>query len=116
MESTPKLRGFNSFSVSIMCLSSSGLNLSILHIILSATVVEEKVIYWVDHMSEDVTIERTRYNIYDECFKTKSCFGLPDGCLETENCGSFGAVIVKDDVYTFEMQASGNHCTIVYFC
>lgn len=43
--------------------------------------------------------------IYDECSKTKTCFGLPSGCLDFKNCALFGAVIVKDGTYTFEMQS-----------
>lgn len=83
------------------------------HKILSASVVEERIKFWVNHMSDEVAIIRTGYNIYDECAKTKSCFGLPDGCLQTENCMAFGAVIVKDDVYTFEMQSSSNKLQFV---
>lgn len=72
----------------------------------SATVVEERTIFWTNHLSENVTIKQTETDIYTECMKTKSCFGMPDGCIALKNCVSFSAVIVKDGVFTFEMQSS----------
>ena len=46
-------------------------------------------------------------NIYDGCGESKYCIGFPEGCIESESCVSFGAVIVKDEIYSFEMQTSG---------
>lgn len=55
-------------------------------------------------------MQQTEENtVYDECGLTKSCFGLPLGCLEVKDCKSFGAVIVKDDTYEFEMQSSSEN-------
>lgn len=45
-------------------------------------------------------------SIYDGCGDSKYCIGLPNGCVESENCFSFGAVIVKDGTYSFEMQTT----------
>lgn len=45
-------------------------------------------------------------SVYDGCDVTKTCFGLPPGCLNSKSCVSFGAVIVKNSTYTFEMQSS----------
>lgn len=42
-------------------------------------------------------------NFYDECQKTKSCFGSPRGCVDDRNCNFVGAVIVKNGIYQFEM-------------
>lgn len=70
--------------------------------------MQHKIDFWVNHVSEDVTITLSEQDttIYAECGKTKWCIGLPNGCIEAENCMSFGAVIVKDDLFSFEMQSS----------
>jgi hypothetical protein len=52
------------------------------------------------------TTEMPSEDVYDECGKTKTCFGLPNGCVVTKSCVSFGAVIVKSGTYRFEMQSS----------
>lgn len=41
---------------------------------------------------------------YEGCGKTKNCFGLPFGCLQTKNCKAAVAVLVRGDRYHFEMQ------------
>lgn len=86
--------------ISICLLSQVGFNE------FSATVVEERTVIWTNHVSETVTIRQTEDDIYTECMKTKSCFGMPDGCIDSKNCVSFSAVIVKDGVFTFEMQST----------
>lgn len=45
-------------------------------------------------------------NVYKGCGETKTCFGLPNGCLSSQNCISFGAVINKDSRIIFEMISS----------
>ncbi|CRL04023.1 CLUMA_CG017141, isoform A [Clunio marinus] len=74
-----------------------------------ATFVQERVTFWINQLSQEIVVtplDNAGNNIYQECLRTKSCFGLPPGCLEQENCSSFGAVIVRDGTYTFEMQSS----------
>lgn len=44
-------------------------------------------------------------NIYDECNKSKSCIGIPEACVINRNCQVFGAVIVKNGTYEFEMMS-----------
>jgi hypothetical protein len=52
------------------------------------------------------TIEPDENNdIYKECAKTKSCIGLPENCVSSRNCLAFGAVIVKNGSYEFEMMS-----------
>lgn len=71
---------------------------------------EDKTIFWVNHVSEDIIVKPTnqskQMNLYDECAKSKTCFGLPNGCISSQDCVSFGAVIAKNGVYSFEMQSS----------
>lgn len=70
--------------------------------------VQEKSTFWMNHVSDDIVItpsEETQYEIYDDCGKAKSCFGLPGACIKSRNCESFGAVIVKNGTYMFEMQS-----------
>jgi hypothetical protein len=66
----------------------------------------------MNQISDDVTIELPETEesaIYEDCGSTKSCFGLPSGCVESKDCISFGAVIVKDGNYEFEMLSSSKN-------
>lgn len=74
--------------------------------IYSATVMEERYTFWMNQMSADVTIAITEDDVYDGCGVSKSCYGLPDGCINSRSCISFGAVIVTDGVYRFEMKST----------
>lgn len=60
----------------------------------------------MNHESNIIAITLPDNNVYTECGKTKSCFGVPDGCIATRNCVSFGAVIVQEGTYSFEMLSS----------
>lgn len=60
----------------------------------------------MNHVSVSVTVTLPDNNVYVGCGVSKSCFGLPDGCIATMNCVSFGAVIVKDQTFQFEMKSS----------
>ncbi|XP_050523392.1 putative ferric-chelate reductase 1 homolog [Daktulosphaira vitifoliae] len=42
---------------------------------------------------------------YNECGETKNCFGLPEGCLTTQDCVAVTAVKVDGIRYIFEMKA-----------
>lgn len=42
-------------------------------------------------------------NPYPGCGTTKVCFGTPSGCLITEDCIIFSAVIFEDDKFIFEL-------------
>lgn len=56
----------------------------------------------------EITSEPQEVGIYDGCGKSKTCFGLPNGCIGSESCDLFGAVIVERGTYTFEMLSSSN--------
>lgn len=45
----------------------------------------------------------TLINPYPGCGSTKVCFGTPPGCLITENCMIFSAVIFEDGKFIFEL-------------
>lgn len=46
--------------------------------------------------------------IYQGCADTKLCFGVPQNCIEKGDCKAIVAVFVAGDVYTFEVQGTGN--------
>lgn len=96
-------------SLQLIKVFSSAILSQVVQLNTSATVVEEKAVFWTNHVSESVAIKQTENDIYTECMKTKSCFGMPAGCIETKNCVSFSAVIVKDGVFSFEMQSSSKN-------
>lgn len=43
--------------------------------------------------------------IYNGCGDSKTCFGIPNNCIETRSCVSFTAVKVEGDKYVFEMRS-----------
>ena len=98
----------------------------------SATIVESFQTFWIDVNSVDVRIlnvgefpitnpvsttttsttsttikpiDNTN-DVYKGCSETKTCFGLPTGCISSQNCISLGAVIYKDSRIIFEMMSS----------
>lgn len=42
---------------------------------------------------------------YDECGRTKTCLGSPDGCLTTRDCVAVATARAKGNRYLFEMKA-----------
>lgn len=44
-------------------------------------------------------------SFYDGCSSTKTCFGVPDGCIEKQNCNAVASVDVQGNKYIFSMQA-----------
>lgn len=68
--------------------------------------MKDKNTFWLSHSTDRIAITLPDINIYTECGIKKSCMGLPDGCIGTKSCVSFGAVIVKGATYEFEMQTS----------
>jgi hypothetical protein len=70
--------------------------------------VEEKSTFWLNVVSENVQIRLNELvnSVYSGCGETKSCFGLPNGCLTSKTCVSFGALIIKNGIYVFEMLSS----------
>ncbi|XP_067633151.1 putative ferric-chelate reductase 1 homolog isoform X4 [Eurosta solidaginis] len=42
---------------------------------------------------------------YFECGRSKTCFGWPDGCIGDKSCKLLSAIIVRGDVYEFEMKS-----------
>lgn len=79
--------------------------------LVSASLVENFEMFWVNQLSEDIQVAQSMTN-YDECGKTKTCIGLPSGCIEQEDCVSFGAVIVDNGTYLFEMWTSDDNVYI----
>lgn len=101
-----------------------------LHLPFSATIVQEFSTFWLNQQSESLQIVSSDENstpngeiststvstteadennlnaIYDDCGRSKTCFGLPENCLNTKSCSQFGAVIVKNETFTFELQSS----------
>jgi hypothetical protein len=73
-----------------------------------ASVVQEKSTFWLNLVSENVQIRLSEpaSSVYSGCGVTKSCFGLPIGCLASKNCVSFGALIIQEGIYQFEMLSS----------
>lgn len=44
-------------------------------------------------------------SFYDGCGSTKTCFGVPDGCVGRQNCNAATAVSVQGNKYIFSMSA-----------
>lgn len=42
---------------------------------------------------------------YQGCGSTKTCFGIPDGCVGDQSCTAVSAVNVRGDIYEFELQS-----------
>ena len=45
-------------------------------------------------------------SFYDDCFKSKNCFGAPADCLENRDCDIVTAILAKRDHYEFELLAT----------
>lgn len=43
--------------------------------------------------------------IYEGCGSVKTCFGLPDNCVNDQSCRIITAVTVKGDRFEFEVQS-----------
>ncbi|KAG6443425.1 putative ferric-chelate reductase 1 homolog [Manduca sexta] len=46
--------------------------------------------------------------VYQGCADTKLCFGVPQNCIEKADCKAVVAIFVSGDIYTFEIQGTGN--------
>lgn len=44
--------------------------------------------------------------MYEGCGDTKTCFGQPEGCVETKSCRSMVATTVRGERYEFELKAN----------
>lgn len=42
---------------------------------------------------------------YEGCGNTKTCFGYPNNCINSQNCEIFGGVFVDNGVFVFELFA-----------
>lgn len=51
-----------------------------------------------------LTAARVVDPFYDDCGRTKTCFGSPDGCTSTQDCVAVTAVRVEGTRYIFEMK------------
>ncbi|XP_014234702.1 putative ferric-chelate reductase 1 homolog [Trichogramma pretiosum] len=45
---------------------------------------------------------------YENCGETKNCFGIPDGCVEQQNCVAAVSVLVAGERYIFELRSTNN--------
>ena len=76
-------------------------------LIFRATVVEDKTTFWIDHVSNNIEVTLSDLlHVYDDCDVSKFCFGLPEGCIDQKNCLAFGAVIVNNEKFEFEMMSN----------
>uniref|UniRef100_A0A182KFZ1 Domon domain of stromal cell-derived receptor 2 n=1 Tax=Anopheles christyi TaxID=43041 RepID=A0A182KFZ1_9DIPT len=53
--------------------------------------------------------------IYEECGKSKGCFGFPEGCVDSKNCRAVVTIAVLGARYVFEMKAGYNRPAYVAF-
>lgn len=44
--------------------------------------------------------------IYEGCGTTKTCFGFPDNCVNSQTCQTISAVTVRGERYEFEIRSS----------
>ncbi|XP_014093279.2 putative ferric-chelate reductase 1 homolog isoform X1 [Bactrocera oleae] len=51
--------------------------------------------------------------IYADCGRSKTCFGFPDGCIATKSCKAISAIMVRGDVYEFEMKTGSGGAAYV---
>lgn len=59
-------------------------------------------------MFQQKTTPRPLDTIYQGCADNKLCFGVPQNCIPSGNCKAIVAVFVAGDIYTFEIQGTGN--------
>ena len=53
-------------------------------------------------------VSKIQESIYDNCGKSKGCFGYPDGCVTNHSCDALMTYIgVNENTYHIEMQTSG---------
>lgn len=50
--------------------------------------------------------ERQTDQIYDGCGVTKTCFGFPDGCVESKSCRTIATSIVRGERFEFEIKSA----------
>ncbi|XP_055385328.1 putative ferric-chelate reductase 1 homolog isoform X2 [Condylostylus longicornis] len=43
---------------------------------------------------------------YQGCGDTKTCFGVPDGCLKEQNCRALSSINVRGEIYEFELKST----------
>lgn len=43
--------------------------------------------------------------MYDGCGETKTCFGFPEGCVNTQSCRTMVATTVRGERYEFELKS-----------
>lgn len=51
-------------------------------------------------------------DVYNGCGTDKTCFGYPRGCISTENCALFGAVIYENEKFLFEMLSAREYVVV----
>lgn len=55
------------------------------------------------------SIALTHASIYNGCGETKTCFGFPKHCLDSQSCTAITTVIVENNRYFFEVMSKGSH-------
>lgn len=108
----------------------------ILQFTCSATVLQSVPVYWINLFTANVRIvpanqapitttsttttsttttttstttelpEVDGIDVYQGCAVTKTCFGFPDGCINTRNCVSFGSILFRDERFVYELLSS----------
>lgn len=48
--------------------------------------------------------------MYEGCGGTKTCFGLPEGCVESMSCRTMVAITVRGERYEFELKSGFSKC------
>lgn len=60
------------------------------------------------YIPEVIPLSKKSDPFYDGCGSTKTCFGLPDGCLTDKSCRSIVAITVRGSIYEFELKSGYN--------
>ncbi|XP_022913819.1 putative ferric-chelate reductase 1 homolog [Onthophagus taurus] len=92
----------------------------------NATVAQNYATFWVGIQSPTIQVSRSKITsnttpyfkaepktesstefdpFYDGCGTKKTCFGAPDGCLQSKNCKAIVAVNVYGERYEFELKS-----------
>lgn len=58
-----------------------------------------------NYVPSNDAIEQRVDPFYTGCDKTKTCFGYPDGCVNTQSCVVATAVNVRGEIYEFEIKS-----------
>ncbi|XP_055859170.1 putative ferric-chelate reductase 1 homolog isoform X2 [Episyrphus balteatus] len=63
---------------------------------------------YVPEPEKEAAVPKVDDPFYNGCARSKTCFGFPDGCVKTKSCVAVGSVIVRGDIYEFELKGATN--------